>query len=265
MGKATNNQDEYEEERERKVRSDKGTIMATERDQYCIAWIAEQYAARGDQIRRLLSRFPDKQRPFKAGNLMAETTVKDQLSRWQRAGWIEYKRVLANQPGFAWVTKKGLQLVDLDDIYTARMPASTRLDHIYAVNQVRLWMDSQFTWKSERRYRSDQLAKEKSKKGETSGPIPDAVLTTNKGIAALEVEISIKKPIELEAKLLRLVRHTVEDVLSYRSAFPIIWFYVPTERMKAIVEDARSSLPEKDQKRIACGVQDDLLASKFQR
>jgi len=70
----------------RKVRRDKGLIMATERDLYCLLWIAGQYAARFDQIQRLLSRFPDPYKPFKAGNLMAETTVKDIIARWQRAG-----------------------------------------------------------------------------------------------------------------------------------------------------------------------------------
>jgi hypothetical protein len=41
-----------EEKKERKPRSDKGLIMATRRDLYCMAWIAEQYAARGDQVQR---------------------------------------------------------------------------------------------------------------------------------------------------------------------------------------------------------------------
>src|SRR5215469_9741713 len=108
--------------KERKTRSDKGSIMATRRDLYCIAWIAEQYAARVDQVRRLLSRFPDSQRPFKDGKLIAATTVKDQIARWKRAGWIDYQRVLADSPGWCWPTKKGLQLVDLDGMYTARAP-----------------------------------------------------------------------------------------------------------------------------------------------
>ncbi len=107
MKTSAEDDDEYYD---RKVRSDKGLIMATERDFYCIAWIAEQYCARGDQVRRLLSRFPNKLRPFKNGELIAETTTRDQISRWVRAGWVEYKRVLADEPGYCWVTKKGLQL-----------------------------------------------------------------------------------------------------------------------------------------------------------
>src|SRR5215469_3374066 len=122
----------------KKVRSDKGLIMATIRDLFCIKWIAEMYAARFDQIQKLLSRFPDKQKPFRNGQLIAATTTRDLIARWQRAGWIEYRRVLADGKGYAWVTKKGLALVELDEIYTAKAPALTRLNHIYAVNQIRL-------------------------------------------------------------------------------------------------------------------------------
>ena len=162
---------------ERKARSDKGFIMATTRDLYCIKWIAEQYAARFDQIQKLLSRFPDKHKPFRAGKLIAETTTRDLIARWQRAGWIEYRRVLADGRGFAWCTKKGLALVGLDETFTARVPASTRLAHIYAVNQVRLWMDLQgFEWTSERTYRASL---DQGKKGQSTGPIPDCRLSNN--------------------------------------------------------------------------------------
>ncbi len=236
--------------------------MATRRDQYCIAWIAEQYAARGDQIQRLLSRFPDQQRPFK-GELLAETTLKDQLSRWRRAGWIEYRRVLADEPGFAWVTRQGLQLVDLDDIYTSRVPASTRLDHIYAVNQLRLWLDQKYTWKSERRYRADLLSKE-TKKGGTLGPIPDGLITTKSGLVAIEAEISAKKPADVYAKLTRLVRLSTPDgMMGYQKAFPAIWFYVPNERPKELIESAIEELQDDEQKRVSVAIEEDLIASKF--
>lgn len=244
----------------KKVRSDKGLIMATRRDLYCIRWIAEMYAARFDQIQKLLSRFPDKHKPFKAGKLIAETTTKDQLSRWQRAGWIEYKRFLADGRGYAWVTKKGLALVELDEIFTARAPAATRLAHIYATNQVRLWMDLQgFEWTSERKYRTSLT---KSKKGETTGPIPDAVVMSAKyGKIAIEVELSIKKPAELLTKLIHLVRASAMDGSGrWSSTFPVVWFYVPNESIKGLVESACDDLPEKEQKRVSAGIQADLIA-----
>jgi hypothetical protein len=246
---------------ERKQRSDKGLIMATRRDLYCIKWIAEQYAAKFDQIQKLLSRFPDGNKPFKNGKLIAETTTKDLIARWQRAGWVEYKRVLADGRGFAWATKKGLALVDLDETFTARVPAPTRLAHIYAVNQVRLWMDLQgFEWTSERCYRATL---EKGKKGETTGPIPDAVVMSSKfGKIAIEVELTSKKPAELFDKLVHLVRATAMDTqsLRYTSTFPVVWFYVPDEKIKGLVESARSGLQEREQGRVSAGVQPDLIA-----
>lgn len=246
-------------EKKRKTRSDAGAIMATRRDQYCLAWIAEQYAARGDQIRRLLSRFPDPQRPFKE-ELIAQTTVRDQIARWRRAGWIEYRRVLADQPGFAWVSRRGLQLVDLDDIYTARVPASVRLDHIYAINQVRLWMDERFTWKSERRYRCEQDAR----KGKDIGPLPDGIVTTRQGRIAVEVEISAKKPKEVEAKLARLLRRYEFD-LDGKRCFPFarVAFFVPNENIKDLVESACEKLQEDERFRVTIDVREDLIASRF--
>jgi hypothetical protein len=50
-------------------------------------------------------------------------------------------RVLAEEPGYCWVTKKGLALVGLDDIDTAKVPATTRLSHLYAMNHLSLFLD----------------------------------------------------------------------------------------------------------------------------
>jgi hypothetical protein len=251
------------EKRERKPRSDKGLIMATSRDLYCVAWIAEQNAARGDQVQRLLSRFPEKEKPFKDGKLIAETTLYDQLARWRKAGWVEYERVLADEPGYCWVTKKGLALVGLDDLYTAKAPATTRLSHIYAVNQLRLFLDQKYSWKSERRYRAEELAKVKGKKGRTSGPIPDGLITTKNGWVAIEAEISIKKAADLEAKMVRLVRHFASGAQGFESVFSAIWFYVASEKIKTAVEDAREALMEKEQGRVSVLVDKNILPSKF--
>jgi hypothetical protein len=233
-----------------KPRKDKGQVMATERDLYCIAWIAEQYAVRGDQLQRLLSRFPNPDYPFR-GELIAKTTVRDQIGRWQRAGWVEYRRVLAGEAGYAWVTKKGLQLVDLEEIYQAREPASTRLKHLCAIAQLRLWLDQKYAWKSERRYRAEELERSQAKKGKRLGPIPDAVITQKNGVVAIEVELTAKKPEEIYKKLVSLVRHSVSRGNGYEKAFHAIWFYVSSERIKTLIEEAREKLAEDEQKRVA--------------
>jgi hypothetical protein len=195
---------------------------------------------------------------------MGETTVKDQISRWKRAGWIEYRRVLAGSPGWAWVTKKGLQLVDLDEIYTAREPASTRLNHLYAVAEVRLHSDEKYTWKSERRYRSEEIAKIKGKKGKTTGAIPDGIITTQKGDhIAIEAEISVKKPEEIAAKLVRLVRQSVlTGGYQHESAYSMIWFYVSSERIQRVVEAGIEVLLDEEKQRVGIVLVPTIVASK---
>lgn len=235
---------------EEKYRRDKGVILFSPRDRYCLEWIADQYAARLDQIQRLLSRRPMGQVKDERRGL-APTTVKDQIERWRNAGWIEYQRVLVGQPGWAWITRKGLQTIGWEDLYTARQPAHTRLNHIYAVNEVRMAADGRpdLTWKSERRYRSEL---EKVEKGETSGPIPDALVTGEKGnVYAVEVELTQKKPADLERKLEALASAFNERD---RFRFSVIWVYVPDEKVKAAVERAREALIERDRKRVDVSV-----------
>ncbi len=247
-----------EGKKERKTRSDKGEVQATERDIYCLTWLADQYAARFDQIQRLLSRVPDPKKPYQ-GEMLAETTTKDLIDRWRRAGWIEYRRVLANDRGFAWVTRRGLQLVGLDGLYTAKEPAAVRLNHIYAINHIRLWMDlAGYQWTSEREY----VATLKKKKNEKTGPIPDAVVVSKEGKkAALEIELTAKKPATLFVKIARLVREIQLDVETgnYAPIFPLVWFYVPDKKIEKLVEGAIDDLRDDERERVSCGVDPNLL------
>lgn len=232
----------------------KGEIRVTKRDLGCIAWIAHQYAARGDQIQELLTRYPDPKHPFQ-DELASPSTTREQISRWVRAGWVVYKRVLANGPGWAFVTRTGLQLVGLDQTYVARPPSPYRLEHIYAVNQVRLWMDEEhnYPWMSERRYKASLNLK----RGESSGPIPDGILQLEGGTVALEIQLSYLKPHEWHKKLFELVRLTVHSALRYEWAFAEIWVYVPTGKMKEAADEARVKLDDPD--RVEVIVEDDLL------
>ena len=245
----------------KKMRADRGRIIPTRRDLACLTWIADQYAVRGDHIRHLLSRYPDPQKPFHGQDgLIAATTTRDLLARWQRAGWIEYQLVLNDQPGWAWVTKKGLVLVGLDERYTYRVPASTRLDHLYGVNEVRLEGErSGHSWQSERWYRSLQP---KNKKGEISGPIPDGIITTQKGsVDVVEVELTAKKPEELIRKMRHLAYYKKMDPVTTKDVvFRHIYFFVPTERMKVVVERAAKELREEDQRRVVIIVRPSLVA-----
>jgi hypothetical protein len=245
--------------KKRRTRRDKGTIQATERDQACLAWIAEQYAARFEQVQRLLTRYPDPHNPFK-GKLISEATTRDTIDRWTKAGWAEYERVLAAEKGYVWITKRGLELVELDELFKAKQPAATRLHHVYAVNQLRLWMELQgHTWTSERRYRAELDIE----KGESPGPIPDAIVRSDKaGKVAIEVELTPKKPEVLYQKFENLVNftHFSLQTARYINAFPVIWVYVPDDKMKKAVEVAFGRLTDTDRRRVSVGIETDLRA-----
>lgn len=221
-------------------RSDKGLILATERDLYCMRWTADQTAVSVDQAQRLLSRMPGGQMKDQRAGLAA-STVKDQITRWRHAGWIEYRRILVGQPGWMWVTKKGLQLVGWEDFYRAYVPSPVRLNHLYAVNQVRLALDTQgYLWKSEREYRMDLEAA----KGEELGPIPDAIIERqDKGTIAVEVELTQKKPADLRRKIRALVGCLDEQ---YKHKFPTIWFYAADEKIERAIEQAVEDLGEEE-------------------
>lgn len=215
--------------RTRKTRSDKGVYQLTERDMYVLTYIADQYAMRFDQVRQLLS--DDPQGKTKA-ELLAVPTVQTKINKWVKAGWAKYRRWLADGPGWVWVTKAGLAALELDG-YLAKPPAVTRLAHIYAVNEVRYQIDYHL-WTSERAVRAELEEGDKH-------PIPDAVIEDEEGIeTAIEVEISIKKPLDLVEKMKRLLPH-----------YDLIHFYVPDEKVLRAVMNAHNKLTEKQQQRIS--------------
>jgi len=247
------------EERKRRTRSDKGLIIPMERDEYVMAWIGEQWAARFDQIQRLLGKFADPSKPFRNGEFPADTTVRDQLARWQKAGWIEYVRSIYAKNSWAWVTRKGLRFVDLDEIYTAKRPADTRLNHIFAVNNVRMFLQEKYTWISERRLRSESP---KNKKGVSTGPIADGlIIHPRSGRIGIEVQISALKPAEMERKLRDLVWFKYLDPVTLHDGYkyPTIWFYTHSESIKASIEAAREKLSQSDQNRIAVGLEPSIV------
>src|SRR6266487_5838819 len=117
-------------------RSDAGHPQLTHCDLLILPWIAHQYAARVDQVQELLSRYPGK--PMK-DELISEAVLNDQVRRWSKlAKWMEYKRFLAEGPGWLWLTRSGLQTCDLVCGLLLEKKKATRLHHIYKINEVRL-------------------------------------------------------------------------------------------------------------------------------
>jgi hypothetical protein len=103
----------------------------TARDLTALRFVGEQYAVRADVASVLLTRLSatGPQR----GSRLSRRAVREQLGRWEQAGWAERRRL-----GHTWVTltRAGLRLAGLD--YEVWSPALDRLDHHHAAAVVRL-------------------------------------------------------------------------------------------------------------------------------
>jgi len=110
--------------------------VPTARDLTALRFVGEQYAVRLDVATVLLTQLsatgPER------GSQLSRRAVREQLGRWEQAGWAERRRLL----GHTWVTltRTGLQLCGLD--YEVWSPALDRLDHHHAAAVVRLHRES---------------------------------------------------------------------------------------------------------------------------
>jgi hypothetical protein len=104
----------------------------TARDLAALRFVGEQYAVRADVATVLLTRLSatGPQR----GSRLSRRAVREQLGRWEQAGWAERRRLL----GHTWVTltRTGLRLAGLE--FEVWSPALDRLDHHHAASVVRL-------------------------------------------------------------------------------------------------------------------------------
>jgi hypothetical protein len=156
----------------RKARIDKGQPQWTERDVACMRWIGQMRAIRCDQLQRLLARYstcetsdPQRLSPSRTAQVMG---------RWLRAGYALYRRVYVNQPGWVYLSKKGLEHAGFS--YRAEAPRDRVLEHLHTINEVRLALEEQdpaLQWIGER---AIQAAQKQRKKGQRLGHIPDGIV-----------------------------------------------------------------------------------------
>jgi hypothetical protein len=140
----------------------------TARDLTALRFVGEQYAVRADVAAVLLTRLstvgPER------GSRLSRRAVREQLGRWEQAGWAERRRLL----GHTWVTltRPGLRLCGLE--FEVWSPALDRLDHHHAVSVVRLAREpvpGQGGWVSERALWR--------RRGKASWHLADAALATS--------------------------------------------------------------------------------------
>lgn len=228
----------------RKTRIDKNEIPLTDRDLTVLTWIGEMYLARFDQVKVLLERNTQCAQGDNQMSLSAHA-VRKVILRWLRRGVVGYKKILAYQSGYVWLTSRGLREMGFKETeltYRDWEPRPTTIEHYYMVNRVRLYYEKDkketFHWMSERTLRA--------RKGNRKGHDADAELFDDNKLFALEVELSTKSPEDTKAIMRTLLRERVErNVYKYAKAL-----YVTNAKTTSLITRTKESLPLEDQQRI---------------
>jgi hypothetical protein len=167
------------------------------RDLEVVGWLAEQYAARVDQLEILLG--------------CAPRTVQRTLARLRDARLILTRRVLVGEPAWVIPTSAGLRVNE--HRFALWTPRIGLLAHVAAVNDVRLHIGQRSPsseWVCER-----LLARERQH-GEH---LPDALVLTEGRRVAIEVELTVKSQRRITAILDELVGR-FDAVLYYCAPAP---------------------------------------------
>lgn len=230
-----------------RARRDKGKKLIKRRDLIVLVWIAQQYAARLDQVQELLSRMPGRGGKQASPTGLTPSAVLQVVDRWVALGLVEYRRIYDGEPGWVWLTPHGLSLLQLP--YARLVPKASTLPHLYHINRVRLELERRhpdFRWISERSLRAEQPRREE---GSVLAHLPDAQVRTPKPVA-VEIERSPKSDKELDDILTELLiagspSPDDGDPLRYTT----VWYFVqPATRTP--VEKARDRLPPDCQPRV---------------
>jgi hypothetical protein len=148
---------------ERKLRSDKGTMRHTERDQWAMRWVGAQAGVRFDHLRELLGRYP--QDAYASPRTLSENATRHVIKRWCDQGYARFEPILAREGAWLWLTKAGLYEVGLQMTYYK--PAAARVRHLHLVNWARLSLEEEeprARWQSEREIRAEMEKSRKSRK-----------------------------------------------------------------------------------------------------
>ena len=127
----------------RAPRSDAGQVRLTARDLQVMAFLAEQYGIRKDQLPRLVGG-------------VSERTIRALIDRWVRAGLVSRRSIFAGTHAWLWPTREGLELSGEALPYWEPRPGI--LEHVYWVNEIRFRVAGRHpdsAWVSERRLRAE--------------------------------------------------------------------------------------------------------------
>jgi hypothetical protein len=140
------------------------------RDLEALGWVAEQYAARVDQLEGLMDCGP--------------RTVQRTTARLRDAGLVSVRRVLVGEPAWVMPTSSGLRACGSS--FGVWSPRLGLLAHVAAVNDVRLHVQSRSPgseWTCERALARDRQGRDH---------LPDGVVFLDGQRVAIEVELTVK-------------------------------------------------------------------------
>jgi len=158
---------------------------------------------------------------------------------------VGYKKILAYQSGYVWLTSRGLREMGFKEIeltYRDWEPRPTMIEHYWSVNQVRLRYEqagsATFHWVSERTL--------KARKGNRKGHDVDAEIFEDNQLVALEVELSTKSPEDTKAIMRTLLRERVaHNVYKYAKAL-----YVTNAKTAPLIMRTKAHFPPDEAQRI---------------
>ncbi len=223
----------------RKPRSDKGKTTITSRDLVVLRWIGEQYAVRLDHLQRLLALLAGRQ--TKEEGRVSRNAALDVIERWKKLNYIESEQLVQGHPRWVWLSRKGLQAMQLEFAYWKPKPGE--LEHIRFVNEVRMYLEQrrpQATFISERalkKGRSTRAGVELSWSKER-GHLPDAEFVVDGECVAVEVELSAKG-----------FARTVGIMEQLATDYQTVWYFVKPE-IRPLIERSREALSEEMQEQI---------------
>jgi hypothetical protein len=191
----------------------------------------QQGALSFDHVQRWFARLsPEPERLKLPGELSVERTRKI-LRPWLDEELFCYRVIFSRQKAWIWLSQKGLKYTGLNLRYYEPSPAS--LPHLYAVNEARLLLEDRRpgdTWRSERELRAELNGTTE----ETRRHMPDAELVTDKGIIAIEVEITLKA----EKRL-----HEILVDLAPNNRYYTIWYFCSDQVHKALAKEIEKLPP----------------------
>jgi hypothetical protein len=190
-------------------RMNAGEPVWTPRDIYALEWIADMRAVRYDQLRRLLSR--ESEFATKDPQMLSMSRTTDVIKRWVQTGNALYKPILAKQPGWVWLTRKGLQAFSEVGYRASGKPGVGTLEHLYWINEVRLHLeelntDNRDVWWTSERFLQHQHDQMKKKDQEEEHLVDGRVEIEEHGETTNEFEIEVELSRKNDTYLQKLMR-----------------------------------------------------------